>query len=130
MGKMGRAVAELAPSRGWKVVAQLGRANTAAGITKELICGADVAVEFTTPDSAVDNTVALLRANCPVVVGTTGWYNRLPEVTKIATDRGCALFTAANFSLGVNIFEQVVKRAAELLSHAPGFEAQIVETHH
>jgi 4-hydroxy-tetrahydrodipicolinate reductase len=130
LGKMGRAVTELAPSRGWKVVAQLDRASTANGITRELICGADVAVEFTTPSAAVDNTMALLRAGCPVVVGTTGWYDRLPEVANIARDSGSALLTAANFSLGVNIFEQVVIRAAELLSRTPGFEAHIVETHH
>ena len=130
MGKMGHAIAELAPARGWQVVAKLDEADTARGITKELLAGAQVAVEFTTPAAAADNAVAIIRAGCPAVVGTTGWYARLAEVSQVATQTGGALLTATNFSLGVNIFEQVVTRAAELLGRAPGFEAQIVETHH
>jgi 4-hydroxy-tetrahydrodipicolinate reductase len=127
MGKMGRAIAELAPARGWEIVARLGKGDA---ITKETLRGAHVAVEFTAPAAAADNAATLLRAGCPVVVGTTGWYGRLPDVSELAKQTNGALLTAANFSLGVNIFEQVVKRAAELLGRAPGFEAQIIETHH
>jgi 4-hydroxy-tetrahydrodipicolinate reductase len=130
MGKMGRAIDELAPSRGWEVVARLGEKDTLSGITKELLGGADVAVEFTTPQAAPDNVSAILRAGCPAVVGTTGWYGRLPQVSDVATQSNSALLTATNFSLGVNIFEQVATLAAELLKRAPGFEAQLVETHH
>jgi 4-hydroxy-tetrahydrodipicolinate reductase len=130
MGKMGRAVAELAPSRGWEVVAELGRDDTGDGIDKQQLGGADVAVEFTTPISAPENTASIIRAGCPVVVGTTGWYPRLPEMSEIAAQHNGALLTAANFSLGVNIFEQVATLAARLLAHAPGFEAHLVETHH
>ena len=127
MGKMGRAIAELAPSRGWEVVATLGKAD---GITKESLNGAQVAVEFTTPAAAEANVTAIVGAGCPVVVGTTGWYAKLPEMTELAKRSDGALLTAANFSIGVNIFEQIVARAAELLGRAPGFEATIVETHH
>jgi len=130
MGKMGRAVAELAPARGWEVVAKLGKADAAGGITTESLKGAHVAVEFSTPDSAADNASAIICAGCPAVVGTTGWYAKLSDVGDLAKRSGGALLTAANFSVGVNVFEQVVARAAELLSHAPGFEAQLVETHH
>jgi 4-hydroxy-tetrahydrodipicolinate reductase len=130
MGKMGHAVAELAPTRGWQVVARLHSRDTAKGITADMLGGAQVAVEFTKPSSAADNTSALLRAGCAAVVGTTGWYERMPDVIAVAEEKGGALLTAANFSLGVNIFEQIGERAAELLSRAPGFEAQIVETHH
>lgn len=130
MGKMGRAIAELAPSRGWDVVAELGRDDTGDGIDKEQLGGADVAVEFTTPIAAPENTASILRAGCPVVVGTTGWYPRLPEMSELAAQHNGALLTAANFSLGVNIFEQVATLAARLLARAPGFEAALVETHH
>jgi 4-hydroxy-tetrahydrodipicolinate reductase len=130
MGKMGRAIAELAPSRGWDVVAELGRDDTGDGIDKEQLGGADVAVEFTTPIAAPENTGGIIRAGCPVVVGTTGWYPRLPELSELAAQHSGALLTAANFSLGVNIFEQVATLAARLLGHAPGFEAHLVETHH
>ena len=130
MGKMGHAIADLAPSRGWEVVARLDEAETKNGITKELLGGADVAVEFTTPDAAPKNILAITGAGCPAVVGTTGWYAELPRITSEVQSRSGSLLTATNFSLGVNIFEQVVATAARLLGRAPGFEAQLTETHH
>lgn len=130
MGKMGQAVADLAQSRGWKVVATLDQAETRAGITKASLSGADVAVEFTTPEAAPANVRGLIAAGCPVVVGTTGWYEHLPEIATLSTETGVGLLTATNFSLGVNIFAEIVATAARLLRRAPGFEAQIVETHH
>jgi 4-hydroxy-tetrahydrodipicolinate reductase len=130
MGKMGQAIAELAPSRGWEVVARLDAADTEQGITKAQLGGADAAVEFTTPLAAVANIRALVAAECPVVVGTTGWHADLPAITIDVQRRGGALLTAANFSLGVNIFEQIAEVAARLLGRAPGFEAHLTETHH
>ena len=130
MGKMGRAIAELAPSRDWEVVAKLDHPETKDGITKELLGGADVAVEFTTPEASVSNILGLASVGCPVVVGTTGWYAELPRVSGEVKNKNGALLTAANFSLGVNIFEQVVEAAARLLGTTPGFEAHLTETHH
>jgi 4-hydroxy-tetrahydrodipicolinate reductase len=132
MGKMGRAIAELAPSRGWNVVATLDEADVraAGGITHDALNGAEVAVEFTTPAAAPSNIRALVAAACPVIVGTTGWYEHFDNIKHDAESRGVGLLTATNFSLGVNIFEQIATRAAELLSRTPGFEAHIVETHH
>ena len=130
MGKMGHAIAELAPSRGWEVVAQLDAPEVAHGITRELLNGADVAVEFTIPRAAPVNVRSLIAAGCPVVVGTTGWYDELPAIQSEVVSRGGALLNATNFSLGVNIFEQIAEVAARLLGRAPGFSAHIVETHH
>ncbi|MEO6879248.1 MAG: dihydrodipicolinate reductase C-terminal domain-containing protein [Gemmatimonadaceae bacterium] len=130
MGKMGQAIADLAPHRGWDVVARLDEAEVAAGITKASLGGADVAVEFTVPGAAAANVRAVLAAGCPVVVGTTGWYAELPAIAKSVATNGGALLTATNFSLGVNIFEQIAEVAARLLGRAPGFDAHIIETHH
>jgi len=130
MGKMGQAIADLAPVRGWEVVARLDEEHTGNGITKELLAGADVAVEFTTPHAAPTNILSITTAGCPVVVGTTGWYDELPRISADIQSRGGALLSAPNFSVGVNIFEQVVETAAKLLGRAPGFEAQLIETHH
>lgn len=130
MGKMGHAIADLAPARGWDVVARLDEADTASGITTALLGGADVAVEFTTPEAAPKNIRDVIAAGCPIVVGTTGWYARLGELSHLAAETGTGLLTAANFSLGVNIFEQIVATAAGLLAHTPGFEAHLIETHH
>ncbi len=130
MGKMGHAIAELAPSRGWEVVARLDEADVAHGIPRDALGGADVAVEFTVPAAAAANVRAILAAGCPVVVGTTGWYDELDAISAAVLRDGGAMLTATNFSVGVNIFVQVAELAARLLGRASGFDAQIVETHH
>jgi 4-hydroxy-tetrahydrodipicolinate reductase len=129
MGKMGKAIAELAPSRDWEVVARLDSARMSA-FTRADLNGADVAVEFTVPHATLGNIRALISAGIPVVVGTTGWYDQLPTISEEVKSNGGAMLAAANFSLGVNIFEQIAETAARLLGTAPGFSAQIVETHH
>jgi 4-hydroxy-tetrahydrodipicolinate reductase len=130
MGKMGHAIAELAPSRGWEVVARLDEAEMRSGITRATLGNADVAVEFTVPAAAPRNIRAIVAAGCSVVVGTTGWYDHYDAVVHDVNESNGALLSATNFSLGVNIFEQIVTTAARLLAHAPGFEAHEVETHH
>lgn len=130
MGKMGHAIADLAPSRGWDVVARLDEAEMKRGITRESLNGADVAVEFSIPEAAPTNIRALVEAGCPVIVGTTGWYAHYDEIKQLVASKNGALLAATNFSLGVNIFERVVAFAAKLLTAAPGFEAALVETHH
>jgi 4-hydroxy-tetrahydrodipicolinate reductase len=127
---MGRAIADLAPARGWDVVARLDEPEMKAGIARDALGGAEVAVEFSVPAAAPTNVRALVAAGCPVVVGTTGWYGQLSDVSTWVMEQGGALLTASNFSLGVNIFEQIVEVAARLLGRAPSFDAQIVETHH
>jgi 4-hydroxy-tetrahydrodipicolinate reductase len=130
MGKMGRIIDELAPGRGWEVVARLDEAETKDGITREVLGGADVAVEFTTPAAAPRNVRQAVESGCPIVVGTTGWSEQLTDVSAFVTERGGSLLTASNFSLGINVFEQIVETAARLLGRAPSFDAQIIETHH
>lgn len=130
MGKMGRAIADLAPSRDWEVVARLDSAEMKRGLTVADLNDAEVAVEFTVPHATPDNVRALVAAGVPVVVGTTGWYDHLPVISDEVRSKGGTMLAAANFSLGVNIFEQIAETAARLLGTAPGFSAQIVETHH
>ena len=130
MGKMGRAIADLAPSHGFEVAARLDHAEMQSGLTKDMLGGADVAVEFTVPDATPANVRALIAAGCPVVVGTTGWYADLDDVQRDVNRSNGALLAAPNFSLGVNIFEQVLARAAQLFAAAPGFDAHMIETHH
>lgn len=130
MGKMGHAIAELAPARGWDVVARLDEAECAKGITRELLGGADVAVEFTTPAASPANIRAAVTAGCPIVVGTTGWGDQMDAVTAFVRENNGAFLAASNFSLGVNIFEQIVANAATLLGRTPGFDAHLIETHH
>ncbi len=130
MGKMGHAVADLALAHGFEVSARLDQAEMTSGLTKQMLNGADVAVEFTVPEAAPSNIRAIVAAGCPVVVGTTGWYDKLDDVRRDVNASNGALLAATNFSLGVNIFEQVLARAAELFAAAPGFDAHMIETHH
>ena len=131
MGKMGRAIALLAPERGFNVVAEIDPANASAGvITRETLRDAEVAIEFTVPGAAPANIRACVAAGCPVVVGTTGWYDQLPAVRAEVERANGALLTAPNFSVGVAIFDRVVAEAARLFGVVPGFDAHLIETHH
>ena len=131
-GKMGQAIRQLATEKGWNVAAMLGERENASGggITASSLGNADVAVEFTQPDAAVANVIASLRAGVPVVVGTTGWYDSLAEVTRVATETGTGLLWSPNFSLGVNVLIELARYAGTLMRPLEGFDAHIVETHH
>lgn len=131
-GRMGRLVAELAGDRGWTVTALIGRADNpeGAGITRDRLAGAEVAVEFTTAGAAPHNVRALARAGCPVVCGTTGWQAEFDGVVRDVTSAGGALLWAPNFALGMQVFWRVAEAAAERAASLPGFDAHIVETHH
>lgn len=126
-GKMGRALAQLAPARDFAVVATIGRGQP---VTREALAGAAVAIEFTTPDAAVENVRACVAAGCPVVVGTTGWYADLDATAAHVQAAGGAMLTAPNFSVGVAIFERVIAEAARLFTAVSGFDGHLVETHH
>jgi 4-hydroxy-tetrahydrodipicolinate reductase len=131
-GKMGDAVAQLAAQRGWSVVARIGRDGNedGRGITAASLAGAEAAIEFTEPSVAALNAAACLDAGCPVVVGTTGWYDGLPALTERARRLGGALFWAPNFSLGVYIFVETARETARRLAPLATFDAHLVETHH
>jgi 4-hydroxy-tetrahydrodipicolinate reductase len=131
-GKMGQAIRQLALDKGWKVTAVLGERENAggAGITARSLGNPQVAVEFTQPDAAVGNIVACLKAGVPIVVGTTGWYQSLPEVTRVAKESGTGLLWAPNFSLGVNVLIELARYAGTMMRSLEGFDAHIIETHH
>ena len=126
-GKMGRAVAQVAQDAGHSVVALIGERTP---ITAASLAGAQVAIEFTEPSAAIGNVKACVAARCPVVVGTTGWYDHLDEVTQLVREQHGAMFWAANFSLGVYLFTQLARYAGELFAKVPAFDAHLVETHH
>jgi 4-hydroxy-tetrahydrodipicolinate reductase len=131
-GKMGRLIGQLAPEYGFDVRAKFDSQSNmrAQALSSETRRGIDVAVEFTTPDAAPDNLrrLAALGVNC--VVGTTGWHEHLPAIRETVAKSGTGLVWAPNFSVGVNIFIQVVARAAELFANQAEYEAWGWEIHH
>lgn len=127
MGKMGRAVEQLAGERGFQVVARLGKGDA---VSRASLRDAEVAVEFTSARSAPANAKACVEAGCPVVVGTTGWYESRASVDALVREKQGALLVAPNFAPGIAAFGEVVKAAARILKSMPGFDAHIIETHH
>ena len=116
-GKMGQTIRQLAVEKGWKVAAFIGEAESAggSGIDARTLGNADVAVEFTQPDAAVANIKASLRAGVPIVAGTTGWYDALPDVTRIAKETGQGFLWSPNFSLGRSTTYELARYAGTLM---------------
>lgn len=131
-GKMGKAIAALAGEHDCEVVVMIGEGQNigGGGITHETLRNAAVVIEFTQPDAAIANIRSCIAAGIPVVVGTTGWYERLPEISKEVGKANSALLWSANFSFGVNVMLQLARKAGELLAGSDAFEASMVETHH
>lgn len=131
LGKMGRTIEQLAAERGFDVVSRIDpHGGDASTVTRDSLKGAQVAVEFSTPRSAVDNIKAAIAAGCPIVVGTTGWYEQRSDIERLVADARAAVLVAPNFSVGVAAFAEIVKAAARALKSAPGFDAHLTETHH
>lgn len=126
-GRMGNAIADLARVRGMEIVATLGAGTP---VSAESLNRADVAIEFTEPGAAVANVRACVVAGCPVVVGTTGWYEELQQLARLVEVEGGALLWDANFSLGVHAVARLVEYAGAIFSRLPSFDPALVETHH
>ena len=124
-GKMGRLIEQLAPEYGFSVHARIDIGDDFAQAH-----GADVAIEFTTPEAAVKNIEKLAAMKVPVVVGTTGWLAHMSEIHTAIERAQSALIWSPNFSVGVNVFLRVVREAAQLLANEPGYGAWAWEIHH
>lgn len=127
-GKMGHAIEEIALSRGHEIVCRIDKDNQ-DDFDSPQFKSADVAIEFTAPTVALGNYRRAFAAGVPVVSGTTGWLEHLPEV-KEACEKGQTFFYASNFSLGVNIFFAVNKYLAGIMNHFPEYEVSLEEIHH
>lgn len=127
-GKMGRTIEQIARSRGHEIVCIIDVDNQ-QDFESEAFQSADVAIEFTQPAVALQNYRKAFEAGVPVVSGTTGWLEHLPEV-KAACEKGATFFYASNFSLGVNIFFAVNRYLARIMNDFPAYEVSMEETHH
>lgn len=129
-GKTGKLVAEVAAERGHSVHVLDAKENAnASALTPPFVAGFDVVIDFTTPEAAVQNMRAVLATGAKMVVGTTGWYDKLADMRGLAERKQAGLLYGTNFSVGVQAMLQMAKRMAELLKNA-GYEFSIEETHH
>ena len=117
-GKMGRAIEAVAEGSNTTFVWRVGRENRDQ-LTTELLQRADVVIEFSRPEAAFENVKRCLEAGVPVVSGTTGWLDRLPEAQALCREKNGALLWASNFSVGVNLFFALNRYLAALMN-GPG----------
>jgi 4-hydroxy-tetrahydrodipicolinate reductase len=128
-GKMGQMIERIAAQRGHQVVLRLTRDNL-QDFVRENIINADVAIEFTAPESAFENVNRCLDFGIPVISGSTGWNENLPAAKAHCEKAGGTFLHASNFSVGVNIFFEVNKLLARLMKSQPHYEVSIREVHH
>jgi 4-hydroxy-tetrahydrodipicolinate reductase len=131
-GKMGKTLAQLAPQRDFQVrlVLDIDDNRQGQGITREKFQGIDVALDFTTPEAALGNIRRVAALGVNLVVGTTGWHDRLEKVRKVIESSGVGMVYAANFSIGVNLFYRLARAAAEVFSGFPMYDPYLTEAHH
>jgi 4-hydroxy-tetrahydrodipicolinate reductase len=131
-GKMGKAIAQLAPERGFQVqlALEIDENQSGSGITAENFKGIEVAIDFTTPGAVVENIRRVASLGVNMVVGTTGWNDKLDEVRGIVERGGVGMVFAPNFSIGVQLFYRLARAAAEQFARFPIYEPYLTEAHH
>jgi 4-hydroxy-tetrahydrodipicolinate reductase len=131
-GRMGQSIAALATTLGHSIHAILGSSENLAarGLTKDRLAGADMALEFTRPESAPQNIEKLMELGLPTVTGTTGWQAALPRISALVDTSGGTLLHAANFSVGVHLFLRTAENMAKLFRGRSEFTDSITEEHH
>lgn len=127
-GKMGKAVEQTAAKRGHEVVVLKQSANSSIDLANLGSC--DVVIEFTRPDAAVDNLMTCLEKGIPVVTGTTGWQKEYDTVRDSFIKSNGTLFSASNFSVGMNLVFEINRMLAKWLSNNHAYNPSINEAHH
>ncbi len=125
-GRMGKAIEQIALSRGHSIVCKIDKALEEGQLEK-----ADVAINFSVPSAAVTNIKTAFDHKIPVVCGTTGWLDNLAEIHQYCKEKESAFLYASNFSIGVNLFFKLNKLCAQLMkNHHEAYTTQLEETHH
>lgn len=128
-GKMGKMIEQIALSRRHEIVLKIDKDNIDE-LTAENLQKADVAIEFSTPSTVLNNIELCFSAGVPIVVGTTGWHNEMEQIKEQCEFNNASLIYGTNFSVGVNIFFHVNKMLARIMNNYPYYEVQVEEIHH
>ena len=123
-GKMGKAIEKVAIDRGHLISFKTNKCDL------NFINDVDVTIEFSTPESAFTNIKNCIDSNVPVVSGTTGWLEDLDDIKKLCDKKNGSFLYASNFSLGANLFFELNKNLAHLMSDMNQYKTSIDETHH
>lgn len=128
-GKMGKEIEQIALQRNHTIVLKINKENS-SNLTTEQLKQADVAIEFSTPDTVISNIYKCFEAQLPIVVGATGWYEKFNEIKAYCLKENHSLFYATNFSLGVNLFFKMNEEIACMMKNFRGYEVTMQEIHH
>jgi 4-hydroxy-tetrahydrodipicolinate reductase len=128
-GKMGKAIEEIALERGHEIIFKID-IDSRELLMPDVLSQADVAIEFTSPHSAYDNVMACLTAGVPVVCGSTGWLQQLPQAQAFCTEKNGSFICASNFSVGVNLFFALNKYLAGMMQQYSAYDVTLEEIHH
>lgn len=128
-GKMGKAIEEIAIEKGHRIVLKID-ADNLLDFTLGNLQQCDVAIEFTSPHVAVQNIKICIDAGIPVASGSTGWMEAWHEIKKYCEDKNGTLIYASNYSIGVNIFFEVNKKLAAMMSSHAAYKVMVEEIHH
>jgi len=124
-GKMGKTIERLAIQKGHNIVYKSSRTLSEGDISQ-----ADVAIEFSIPETAFENISRCFELNIPVVSGTTGWLSQMDEVLKKCESSNGSFIYASNFSVGVNLFFNLSEKLAQLMQPWKDYEVDVKEIHH
>lgn len=128
-GQMGKEIEKVAISRGHSVNLIIDKDNI-QDLNDKNLANVDVVIEFSRPESAVANYLTCFKSGKPVVSGTTGWLDKMDKVVDSCNKNGAAFFYASNFSLGVNLFFELNKQLAKLMSQFSEYNVSMNEIHH
>lgn len=128
-GKMGKVIERFALERGHTIAAKIDLENQAEfdQLTKNEV---DIAIEFSHPSSAFNNTKKCIEKGFPIIVGTTGWLAQKPEIEQLTIEKQGTFLYASNYSVGVNLFFELNKKLAKLMSPYSFYEVNTREVHH
>jgi 4-hydroxy-tetrahydrodipicolinate reductase len=124
-GKMGKVIENIALERGHEIVLRKGSSDSFEGLLQ-----ADVAIDFSVPDSAVSHISECLNHNIPVISGTTGWLESYTEMVNLCQDKKGSFIYGSNFSLGVNIFFELNEYLAKMMKNLSDYNVFMEEIHH
>ncbi len=132
-GKMGHEIQKFAQEKGIVIASIIDSKEKSADyrqINEKSMEGADVCIDFTKPDAAVENIRKIAELKKNIVVGTTGWYSHIDEVRRIVKENGIGLIYSPNFSIGVNVFFRVIENAAKIINRIDAYDVHGYEMHH
>jgi 4-hydroxy-tetrahydrodipicolinate reductase len=132
-GQMGHKIEEFALQRNMNIIARIDPNNKLAdhyGIKEEVVREADVCIDFSHPQSVINNIRELALLGKNMVIGTTGWYENRDAVEKIVRDSNIGFIYASNFSLGMNLFYKIIESTSEIFNNFIEYDVTGIEMHH